>query len=66
MKKHFTKCQEGVRKDVECAFGVLQAMFEILKNPVRQWDLRTIEDIMLTYLILHNIIIEDEQGLSLE
>ena len=61
MKEHYTKCQEGVRKDVERVFGVLQARFEILKNPVRQWYLGTIEDIMLACIILHNMIIEDEQ-----
>jgi len=59
-------CQEGARKDVERAFGVLQARFEILKNPIRQWDLGTIEDIMMACIILHNMIIEDEKGLSLE
>ena len=61
MKEHYTKCQEGVRKDVERVFGVLQARFEIPKNPVRQWYLGTIEDIMLACIILHNMIIEDEQ-----
>ena len=66
MKEHFTKCQEGARKDVERAFGVLQARFEILKNPVRQWDLQTIENIMMACIIMHNMIIEDEQGLPLE
>lgn len=66
MKEHYTKCQESVRKDVERAFGVLQARFEIVKNLVRQWDLATIEDIMLACIIMHNMIIEDEQDLSLE
>jgi hypothetical protein len=66
MKEHYTKCQEGARIDVERAFGVLQARFEIVKNPVRQWDLGTIEDIMLACIIMHNMIIEDEQGLLLE
>ena len=61
MKEHFTKCQEGARKDVERAFGILQARFEILKNTVRQWDIGTIEDIMISCIILHNMIIEDEQ-----
>ena len=61
MKEHYTKCQEGARKDVECAFGVLQARFEILKNLVRQLNLGTIEDIILACIILHNMIIKDEQ-----
>jgi hypothetical protein len=64
--QHYTKVQEGARKDVECAFGVLQARWEIVKNPVRQWDLQTITDIMLACIIMHNMIIEDEQNIQLE
>jgi len=29
--KLFAQCQEGARKDVECAFGILQSRFSILK-----------------------------------
>ena len=65
-KKHFTKMQEAVRKDVERAFGILQARWGIVKNPVHQWNLGTINDIMLACIIMHNMIIEDEQGLHLE
>ena len=66
MKEHFTNCQEGARKDVERAFGVLQARWKIVKNPVRQWDLETISNIMMACIIMHNMIIEDECGLRLE
>ena len=66
MKKHYTKMQEGARKDVEHAFGILQARWGIVQNPVRQWDLKTISDIMLACIVMHNMIIEDEHGLSLE
>ena len=45
MKEHFAKCQEDSRKDVERAFGVLQARWEIIKNLVRQWDLGIIEEL---------------------
>lgn len=66
MKEHYTKYQEDARKDFERAFGVLQARFEILKKFVLQWDVGTIEDIMMACIILHNMIIKDEQRLSLE
>ena len=56
-----------MRKDVEWAFGVLQARWKIVKNPIRQWDLDTISMfIMMTYIIMHNTIIENEEGLRLE
>ena len=55
MKEHYTKYQEDARKDFERAFGVLQARFEILKKFVLQWDVGTIEDIMMACIILHNM-----------
>jgi hypothetical protein len=56
--KLFTEYQEGARKDVECAFGILQSRFCILR---RSGDL---EDIMLGCIILHNMIIEDEKDIE--
>uniref|UniRef100_A0A0D3BW03 DDE Tnp4 domain-containing protein n=1 Tax=Brassica oleracea var. oleracea TaxID=109376 RepID=A0A0D3BW03_BRAOL len=57
----FAKHQEAVRKDVEHAFGVLQARFAIVKNPVLFWDKAKIGKIMRTCIILHNMIVEDER-----
>ena len=57
--------QEGVRKDVERAFGVLQARFEIIKRPSRYWDQQDMSSIMTCCIILHNMIIDDERGLNL-
>jgi hypothetical protein len=57
-KKYFAKRQEGIRKDVERAFGVLQARFNIIKTPSRFWDTETMGMVMKTCLILHNMIIE--------
>jgi hypothetical protein len=34
-KQYYMKVQEGARKDVKRAFGVLQACWEIVKNSVR-------------------------------
>jgi hypothetical protein len=61
----FTKAQEAARKDIERAFGVLQAQFAIVRGPARFWDKQTLENIMKCCVILHNMIIEDERGLNL-
>jgi hypothetical protein len=37
-----------------------------VKNPCRQYDLGTISNIMMCCIIMHNMIIEDEQGQDLE
>ncbi|XP_047965847.1 uncharacterized protein LOC125210333 [Salvia hispanica] len=57
---YFAKKQEGARKDVERAFGVLQSRWVILRCPVRQWHEDDVADIMTACIILHNMIIEDE------
>ena len=53
--------QEVARKDVERSFGVLQSRWAIIENPSRQWDLNTINDILMACVIMHNMIIEDEK-----
>ena len=53
----FAQCQEAVRKDVERAFGVLQARFAIVKNPALSWDKVKIGKIMRACIILHNTIV---------
>jgi hypothetical protein len=58
--------QEGTKKDVERAFGVLQARWEILRNPCRQWEIEDMIDIIQACVIMHNMIIQDESGLDLE
>ncbi|XP_006397474.2 uncharacterized protein LOC18015395 [Eutrema salsugineum] len=63
----FATTQEGVRKDVERAFGVLQARFAIIRNPALSWDKEKIGKIMKACIILHNMIVEDERdGYSLQ
>uniref|UniRef100_A0A0D3BSW9 DDE Tnp4 domain-containing protein n=1 Tax=Brassica oleracea var. oleracea TaxID=109376 RepID=A0A0D3BSW9_BRAOL len=57
----FATYQESVRKDVERAFGVLQARFAVVKNPSKLWDKEKIGNIMKACIILHNMIVEDER-----
>ncbi|XP_058774200.1 uncharacterized protein LOC131648464 [Vicia villosa] len=59
--KLFAKYQEGCRKDIERAFGVLQARFKIIREPVHLWDITDLALIMRSCIILHNMIVEDEQ-----
>ncbi|OAD79480.1 hypothetical protein PHYBLDRAFT_154142 [Phycomyces blakesleeanus NRRL 1555(-)] len=51
----------GVRKDVECAFDVVQAHFAIVSGPSRMWDRDTLHDIMTVCIILHNMIVEKKR-----
>ncbi|XP_075638432.1 uncharacterized protein LOC142610505 [Castanea sativa] len=60
-RKFFAKAQEAYRKDVEHAFGVLQARFAIVRGPARFFYHETLQDIMKACIILHYMIIEDER-----
>jgi hypothetical protein len=53
----FAQAQEAAQKDIERAFGVLQARFAIVRGPSRFWDKGTLHDIMTTCVIIHNMII---------
>ena len=57
--KNFSQFQEGARKDVERAFGVLQSRFAI--GLAKYWDQETLGDIMTACIIMHNMIIENER-----
>ena len=61
----FAERQEACRKDVERAFGVLQAKWKILHYPARLWKPSDLRDIMMACIILHNMIIADERGSDL-
>jgi hypothetical protein len=60
-KKKIAQMQEATRKDVERAFGVLQARFAIVRGPARFWNADSLSYIMKTCIILHNMIVEDER-----
>ncbi|XP_020243102.1 putative nuclease HARBI1 [Asparagus officinalis] len=65
-KQYFAAMQEGYRKDVERAFGVLQIRFAIIKGSAWFWDKRVLHDIMTACVILHNMIVEDEREEELD
>ena len=60
-EKLFTLHQEAYRKDVERAFGNLQARWKIISEPARGWSRENLDSIMMSCIILHNMIVEDER-----
>ncbi|XP_057811558.1 uncharacterized protein LOC131025788 [Salvia miltiorrhiza] len=60
IRRKFAQRQEAARKDVERAFGVLQARWAVFRNPARSYFKEDLRNIMLTCIILHNMIIKDE------
>ena len=59
----FAARQERVRKDIECAFGVLVSRFHILDWPIwKNWYLDDIKDLLDCCIILHNMIVEARNG----
>ncbi|XP_028115352.1 uncharacterized protein LOC114313185 [Camellia sinensis] len=59
----FVRMQEACQKDVERAFGVLQARFNIVSMLARGWSDEDLYYIMKTCIILHNMIIENERDI---
>jgi hypothetical protein len=55
----FTAWQEGARKDIERAFGVLQCKWKAIAFPIHSMDLGSISKLMGTCLILHNMAVSD-------
>ncbi|XP_074301587.1 uncharacterized protein LOC141632988 [Silene latifolia] len=53
--------QESCRKDVERAFGVLQARFAFIKRPCLLWDRTMMGKVLMTCIIMHNMIVGDER-----
>ncbi|RWR84607.1 putative nuclease HARBI1 [Cinnamomum micranthum f. kanehirae] len=62
---NFDAAQESARKDVELAFGVLQACFAIVRGLARFGDRQTLQHIMKACIIMHNMIVENERDKSL-
>jgi hypothetical protein len=57
----FSEWLESVRKDVECAFGILKIRFRFLRGFVVDHDAITIENAFKTAAMLHNMLLEWDQ-----
>ena len=56
----FAAWQEGAGKDVEHAFGVLQSKWQLLASPVEMWDEVHIQDMVISCIILHNMMVQQQ------
>ena len=59
----FTMKQSAYRKDVERAFGVLQAKFAVVRGPAKMHHVKNLDYTMRCCVIIHNMAVEDEHGL---
>ncbi|XP_074326985.1 uncharacterized protein LOC141664927 [Apium graveolens] len=59
-QKLFAKKHEAYRKEVERCFGILKSRWAILRHGARMHKRSTLRSIMMTCIILHNMIVDDE------
>ena len=57
-KRKFATEQEKVRKDIECAFGILVQQFQVLQRPIRMWFIEDIRTLLYCCIIIHNMVVE--------
>lgn len=58
-EKRYTAWQEGARKSIERAFGILKEKFKWVENSIQLFDLQDISMRMSTCLILHNMCVSE-------
>jgi hypothetical protein len=56
----FKRKQESARKAIERAFGVLKKRWHVISYPARYWKKETMIDVVYACIILHNMILQDE------
>lgn len=58
----YSSFQEGVRKDIERLFGILQIRFAIMRREFLGWDINEILKITNVCVILHNMMVRMNQN----
>lgn len=53
----FSQWLESLRKDVECAFGILKGRWRVLKTGIRMHNSEVADNIWLTCCALHNLLL---------
>jgi hypothetical protein len=58
-EKNFSRWQEGARKDIERAFGVLQCRFKAMSTPIQSLHMAGATNLTACCIILHNMGVSD-------
>ncbi len=58
-ERNFSRWQEGARKDIERAFGVLQCQFKAMCTPIQSLHLSGATNLTACCIILHNMGVSD-------
>ena len=57
-QSRWSEFAESIRKDVECAFGILKKRYQILKNAITWHSKSDIDNAVFSCVILHNMLHE--------
>lgn len=63
-EKRYVQWQEGARKDVERAFGILQRKWRIVKQPCELRNIEDIRNMLLGLIVFHNMMVKDRVELG--
>lgn len=55
---HYNGKQEGVRKHIECCFGIIRRRFKVLRYSCELTTAERVTDMVVACFILHNMIVE--------
>jgi hypothetical protein len=63
---YFNTNLEGIRKDVECTFGILKKRWRILDYGLHYYDMKKCEMVFTVCCIMHNILLDvgEDQGMN--
>jgi Plant transposon protein len=57
-RKTYARWQEGCRKSIERAFGVLQRKFQVLRQSSEELHLNILHDVVICCIVMHNMMVE--------
>lgn len=61
-RKAFFHLHEAKRNKIVCTFVILQARWGIVTRPCFLWGVEEVKDILICFIILHDIMVDDRSG----